>query len=169
MAAKLQVSVEEYLRTSYDNPDREYVDGEIVERAAPDNLHSAVQFRLIEIFGELRRKHRLHIRPELRQRVSEKRFRITDVAVFAGQAPSERVPTAPPYIAIEIVSPEDRFTEILEKLDEYRNWGVAHVWLVDPQFRRFCIYGSSGLAEVMVLELPEYGVALTPSEVFSEI
>ena len=35
MAAKALIPVEEYLRTSYEDLDREYVDGEVVERPMP--------------------------------------------------------------------------------------------------------------------------------------
>ena len=55
MATKPLVSAEEYLRTSFDGPDREYVDGEIVERNVGENQHSKAQGRLIEVFYELRK------------------------------------------------------------------------------------------------------------------
>jgi len=45
MATKPLVPVEEYLRTSFDGPDREYLDGEIVERNVGENQHSEVQAR----------------------------------------------------------------------------------------------------------------------------
>ena len=40
MSTKSAVGIEEYLRTSFEGLDREYVDGEIVERPLPDQLHS---------------------------------------------------------------------------------------------------------------------------------
>ena len=42
----------------------------------------------------------------------------------------ELVPTIPPFVAIEILSPDDRMTDVRNKLAEYRAWGVTHVWLV---------------------------------------
>jgi hypothetical protein len=36
------------------------------------------------------------------------------------------VPDTPPLIAIEILSPDDLLTEVREKLEEYRAWGVPH-------------------------------------------
>jgi Uma2 family endonuclease len=49
-AKKLGVSVEEYLHTSFPDLDREYEDGELVERSLPDYLHGKVQALLVGIF-----------------------------------------------------------------------------------------------------------------------
>jgi len=166
MDAKVQVPVEEYLKTSYEGPDPEYVDGEIVERAVPDLTHSTVQGRFIEIFYELRKRHPVQALPELRHKIRETRYRIPDVAVFAGRKPEEKYPSTPPYIAIEILSPDDRFSEVVRKLDEYRSWGIAHIWVVDPQLRRFLVYGATGLGEVTEFRLPDYDVVITPQAVF---
>jgi Uma2 family endonuclease len=166
MDAKVQLPVEEYLKTSFEGPDPEYVDGEIVERAVPDWMHGRVQARLIEIFYELRKRHPLQAAPEVRHKVRETRYRIPDVAVFAGPEPTEKFPSTPPYIAIEILSPDDRFSEVLQKLDEYRSWGVTNIWLADPQRRRFLVYGPGGLVEVTEFRLPDYDVLITPPQVF---
>jgi Uma2 family endonuclease len=73
-------------------------------------------------------------------------FLIPDVAVFYPHEPG-LVPDTPPLIAIEILSPDDRLTKVREKLEEYRAWGVPHVWLVDPHSRR--LYScDEGLREV---------------------
>jgi hypothetical protein len=42
MDAKTAITVEQYLHTSFDNPDREYRAGEIVERSLPDNWADTV-------------------------------------------------------------------------------------------------------------------------------
>ncbi len=44
------MTIDEYLRTSYEGTDREYVDGEVVERSMPSLDHSEIQVRWIEIF-----------------------------------------------------------------------------------------------------------------------
>jgi len=169
MGVKAQLSVEEYLHMNFDGLDCDYVDGQIVERAMPDNPHSGVQDRLIEILHDLKKKHPFHVRPELRQKVTESRYRVTDIAVFLGHRPTERYPATPPYIAIEILSPDDRYSETVKKLGEYYQWGVPHVWLIDPARRRFAVYDSSGLREVAELRLPDRGVILTAADVFESI
>jgi Uma2 family endonuclease len=87
-------------------------------------------------------------------------FLIPDVAVF-----STAVPETPPLVAIEVLSPDDRLNAVRDKLEEYRAWGVAHVWLVDPQSRRMYTC-DNGLAEVASLAVPELGVELQPTDMF---
>ncbi len=57
------------------------------------------------------------------------------MAVFAGSPPPEQIPSSPPLVVIEITSPDDRHQDLLEKLEEYRTWGVAHVWVVEPELK----------------------------------
>lgn len=65
---------------------------------------------------------------------------------------TERVPTenkAPflpisPDFAVEIVSPSDRSTDLLEKVVEYLNAGTQLVWVVDRRMRMVTAY-TSGL------------------------
>jgi len=45
--AALLVSVEEYLNTSYPDGDREYVDGQIVERNVGEIDHAGLQTRIM--------------------------------------------------------------------------------------------------------------------------
>ena len=164
MAARTQISVEEYLRTSFDGLDREYLDGEIVERGMPNLPHSNAQHRLQMWFGGMEEKLSLRCFPELRLRVGERRYRVVDLAVFKGR-PAEDVPSSPPLVAIEILSPDDRFAEIVAKLEEYRVWGVTHVWFVDPIGRKVYVY-TAGLSEVPALRLPEYGVEIAAHDIF---
>ena len=84
--------------------------------------------------------------------------------VFKGE-PAEDVPSSPPLVAIEILSPDDRFAGVLTKLEEYGAWGVAHVWFVDPISRKLYVY-TAGLSETSAFRLPEYGVEMAASEVF---
>src|SRR5260370_41971633 len=107
MSAKSAVSMDEYLRTSFEDLDREYVDGEIVERTLPTHLHSKAQFRLATIFGVLSDARPLYGRVELRSLVSATRVRIPDVSVYACVEPTDPVPATPPFIAIDILSPDD--------------------------------------------------------------
>ena len=161
MATQTQVSVEEYLRTSFDGADCEFVDGEIGERNVGGNQHSTTQGRLIEFFYDLRKSHPLYARSELRFKLAEGQFRVADVAVFAGKAPVAEAPSNAPLIVIEIVSRDDRYTEIVQKLDEYHRWGVQHIWLVDPYPRKIYSYGNSGLREVTEFFLSQFDFRLT--------
>jgi Uma2 family endonuclease len=166
VASRVQIPVEEYLRTSYDGADREYLDGDVVERNVGNNPHSEAQWRLSAFIWELSKQHRVHGRPELRVRVGERRYRVIDLAVYAGGPPTELVPASPSLIAIEILSPDDRMAEMLDKLREYRRWGVRHVWLVDPDARVLYSFTEDGLKETPRLAIPEFSTELSREQVF---
>ena len=168
MATETLITPEQYLRMAFGDADAELVDGRIVERNVGENEHSCVQFRLGLLFHELAQKHPLHIRPELRLRVSATRFRVADLAVFLGARPTESVPATPPLVVAEIVSPDDRYTEIVSKLEDYRKWGVRHIWLIDPWSHKLHRYDETGLHEVTSLDVPELGLDFTPGTLFEQ-
>ena len=64
-----------------------------------------------------------------------------------------------------LLSPDDRLTKVREKLEEYKSWGVPHVWLVDPHSRRLYTC-EKGLNEVAALPVPELGVTVTAEDIF---
>jgi Uma2 family endonuclease len=51
-------------------------------------------------------------------------------------APREPILTHPPLIAIEILSPEDRMYRIQEKIDDYLDFGIDNIWILNPATRR---------------------------------
>ena len=150
MGAKAAISAEEYLHTSFPDLDREYRDGEVLERTMPDALHGTAQGLLCGFFVALRKKLSLYVLPETRMKLREGLYLIPD---------------SPPLIAIEILSPDDRLTAVREKLQEYRAWGVAHVWLVDPHSLRLYTC-DTGLTEVNSFSIPELSVELGHAEIF---
>jgi Uma2 family endonuclease len=165
MGVKTAASLDQYLHTSFADLDHEYRDGEIVERTLPDYLHSRTQALIAFFFEALRKKLSVYACTELRLRLREGLVLIPDVCVYWPDRPVSRFPDVPPLVAIEILSPEDRLTAVREKLEEYRAWGVKHVWLVDPHSRRMYTC-NAGLNEVAVLRVTEIDAELTPGDIF---
>jgi Uma2 family endonuclease len=130
MASRTLISVEEYLRTSY-RPDRDYVDGEVVERNVGELDHSTLQKKIILYLGIREAELGISVYPEQRVQVSKTRFRIPDVCVTLG-TPTEQILTHPPFICIEILSPEDRWPRMQQRIDDYLGMGVPYVWVLDP-------------------------------------
>jgi Uma2 family endonuclease len=168
MATKAQITAEQYLDMTFEH-DAEYVRGEIVERSMPDNIHSLIQFLILMEIGRLIRTHPLFPRPELRLRLGPRVFRIPDISVFGGQPPQESVPSTPPLLVIEILSKDDRHHNLMQKLEEYRAWGVANIWVVDPLAKRLSYYTESGFYNVSSLALADYPFELTPAALFSDL
>ncbi len=164
VATQTLIPIEQYLRTVYE-PDAEFVDGEIVGRNLGEYPHSAAQDRLIELFTPGSRNHDLHLRTALRMRLSPTRIRIPDFAVFQDE-PTELVPSTRPLVIVEIVSRDDRHTEIIQKFEEYRAWGVTHIWLADPWQRQLSVYGDNGLTAVGSLQISDLGLEITAADLF---
>src|ERR1044071_6310836 len=143
------VSVREYLSTSY-RPDCDYVDGVLLER----NLGEADHAKLQLIVGAyyLFRSKEWKIRPltEQRVQVAPTRFRIPDVCVVVGE-PAEQILRTPPFICIEILSRDDRFSETLERAGDYLQFGVPYVFILDPRKRKAYRCTSEGAYEVKEL------------------
>jgi len=82
MATNTLLSKENYLRTSFDGPEPDYVDGELVERSLPNYLHSRVQGRLMDAFKPWDDRRQMFRASEVRLRVAPERFRIVDFSIF---------------------------------------------------------------------------------------
>ena len=145
MATGTQISVEEYLHTTY-RPDCDYVDGVVEERNLGERDHSWIQGRLVTFFLSQFRKTGIAALPEWRFQTKPTRFRIPDVVVTRGK-PDEQILTKPPLLCIEIVSPEDQVSRTNLRIQEYLDFGVPVVWLVDPAERRVWVYSKNGMAE----------------------
>jgi Uma2 family endonuclease len=167
VSTKTQIRAEDYLRMTFEH-DAEFVHGEIVERGMPDEIHSAIQFLILLRFGSLIESYPLYPRPEIRMKVAPEKYRVADVAIFEGLHPKP-VPDKPPLIVIEILSKDDRHSELIEKLDEYRQWGVPHIWVIDPIRKRFTVYSELGLQNMSSLSVSEYPITLTPEDLFSNL
>ncbi len=135
MSTAALISVEEYLATSY-SPDCDFVDGQLIERNLGTKGHSKLQRKLIVWFEVKQASLHLATFPEQRVRVAARRFRIPDVCVYPLPEPDEEVFTQPPYICIEVLSPEDRFPRLQDKFDDFLNMGVPNLWVLDPVSRR---------------------------------
>ncbi len=159
MGARTGISVEEYLHTSFPDLDKEYRDGELVERSLPTYSHGKIQGLLFALFLAAQGKVRVFPCVETRMKIRTGLYLIPDVAVFYPDEP-EQVPENPPLIAIEVLSPDDRLSAVRDKLEEYRRWGVVHVWLVDPQSKRMYTC-DAGLNEVERLTADEIGIEIT--------
>ena len=162
--------VAEYLRTVY-SPDREYVDGAIVERNLGERDHSELQTEISLYLGALRRKAGFRVYVEQRVQVKATRFRVPDVCVVLGGRPDEQVFTRPPFLCIEVLSRDDRVSEMQERIDDYLEFGVRYVWLVDPRTRRAWVYTADGAREardgILRTEDPEIRVPLP--EIFASL
>lgn len=169
MATATLVPLREYLETSY-RPDRDWIDGEVRERNMGEGQHSSVQSFLTRVIGNHASEWDVRVYPEQRVQTSESHYRVPDVCVVRRSAPFEAIVHTPPLLCIEILSREDRMSEMQERVDDYLAMGVEVVWLVDPRRRKAFIADASGLHESsQVLTVPGTVVRVQVSEAFAEL
>ena len=169
MGAATLISVDEYLNTSY-SPDREYVDGQLVERNLGERTHSRVQRNLIILIHRVARELGIDVYPEQRVQVSAKRFRIPDVTVVKRSQPQDEIFRLPPHLCIEILSREDTMQYMQEKIDDYLRFGVPYIWIINPKSRKGYVVTSDGMVEAKpgVLETQDPNLSVPLEALFEE-
>jgi Uma2 family endonuclease len=131
----------------------ELVDGQLVERNMGMES-SRIGTRIIRILG-----------PFIDERASGELFgadasyqcfpdapdkvRKPDVSfIRKGRLPGEETPKGhcpiSPNLAVEVISPNDLFYDVEEKVSEYLAAGVPLVWIVNPPTRKVHIYRAAG-------------------------
>jgi Uma2 family endonuclease len=153
------VSLEEYLRTSY-RPDRDWIDGETKERNMGELPHASVQGFFIRVLGNRAEEWQIRVFPEQRVQTSAKHYRIPDVSILRRSTPMELIVRTPPLLCIEILSRDDRMSDIQERVEDYLAMGVAAVWVVDPRRRRAYTALPGGVLEPAPTELTVTGTAI---------
>ena len=162
--------VEVYLRSSFE-PDAEYVDGVIQERAVGELDHAAWQKAIQQWFWRREEEWGIRVFAELRVQVSPTRFRVPDVVVLEKTGPlkeMEQIVRTPPIAVFEILSPEDTLPRMLEKLSDYEHMGVRSIFLIDPKSGKKYQYESGDLRHVeaagITVKQREYAVNLNEVE-----
>jgi Uma2 family endonuclease len=80
--------------------------------------------------------------------------RAPDVSFVCAQRIPDPLPQGyfpgPPDLAVEVLSPNDRSSEVQAKIRDWLNAGCSAVWLVDPQNKSITVYKKD--ADVAVLK-----------------
>ena len=164
MSSKVLMDVEEYLRTSFDGSDCDYLDGEVAERNWGELPHGDVQGNLYHLLRLLRPRLGIRVVPEIRIQIHSRRFRVADIAVWRDDNIGTGIPTAPPFLAVEILSPEDRMVRMAPKVQEYLSIGVEWVWVIDPEEKTALSYSQKdprgALCEALRTENPSIEIPL---------
>ena len=146
MSVRSVVPVTEYLETVY-RPDREYIDGELLERNVGEWDHSRFQALLSHYLLDRERQWGILAVLAQRVQVNAARFRVPDIVVLTGPPPTSGIVREPPFLCIEILSPRDRMQEMQERVDDYLAFGVPHVWVIQPHPLRAFVYTRDGMHE----------------------
>jgi Uma2 family endonuclease len=167
MATISQISLREYLAANY-RPDREYVDGEVRERNVGKYEHARVQALLAAWFGNREKEWKISGCIAQRVRVSDNRVRVPDLVVLTA-GPQPDVLTDPPPLVIEILSPDDSYSDTQERAQDYRAMGVKTVWIVDPKTRTGRMCSGAEWVEASRLEVKGTPLYVDLPDVFSQL
>ena len=129
------------------NPDCDYLEGRLVERNVGEISHSDAQGRTCAFVIFSVRGFWAGV--EVRTQIRPDRFCVPDVVIVRGGRPSGRVIIAPPEVAVEVLSPEDRAADVQDRIDDYLRFGVPVVWLIDPERKRAWIHTLEGAREAL--------------------
>jgi Uma2 family endonuclease len=77
--------------------------------------------------------------------------------------------TEPPLLVIEILSPDDSYSDTQERARDYRNMGVETVWIIDPKTRTGRMCSGSEWTEARRLEVSGTPLYVGLDEIFSQI
>src|SRR5579872_5782021 len=165
---RAQISVAEYLHTVYE-VDCDYVDGEVVERNMGDRDHAWLQTALGAYFFAHRKEWNIATLTEMRVRVAPTRFRVPDLCIVLGDT-DEKILTKPPFLCVEILSPDDRWSGVEGRINDFLAMGARYVWVIDPETAQICVATlQDGLREVKdgVLRTENPAFQLPLSELYS--
>jgi Uma2 family endonuclease len=145
MTLRQNPTLEEFLEWPDQKPYRELIGGVVRPKPMPDNLHGYLQFELagwIKIWNAGRGWGVTEQRCIL-EAYGETHVVLPDVAWFSKtQLPVlvDGPVRVAPTLAIEIVSKDDRYSEVEDKVMLYLASGVSVVWVFDPRIRNVKVY-----------------------------
>jgi Uma2 family endonuclease len=153
MATKAGITAEQYLHMTSEH----------------DYIHGRTAFLIAQALVPVSQSHPLYPCFAVQMQVAPDVYLIPDVAVFAGAEPKQNVPFDPPLVVIEIISEDDRYSDLVDKLERCCVWGVPNVWIVDPLAKQLVKYSDWGFNIVSSLAVAEYLLELTPVALFSDL
>lgn len=134
------VTLEEFLQLPETKPASELIDGKIIQKPMPQGEHSLLQGSLCQNINQITKPNKIALAfPELRC-VFGGLAVVPDVVVFRW----ERIPRSTsgrianrfeisPDWAIEILSPDQSYKQVLNKLLHCADHGTELGWLIDPK------------------------------------
>jgi Uma2 family endonuclease len=164
---KPRLTEEEFLRLPDDGRKYELVEGEAREVPA-GVLHDAIVARIIMVLGHFVHSIGILWGSSAGCRMATGKIRSPDVAlVLWERLPERKLPVGftdfAPDLAIEVLSPNENWAELGQKLGEYFASGTKQVWLVDPEAKTVTVYKSLTQVQVFCAEDELTGGDLLPN------
>jgi Uma2 family endonuclease len=149
LAAISPITIEEFLQLPETEPASEFINGKIIQKPMPQGEHSQLQIDLCETINQIAKPQKIaKAFPELRCVFGGLAI-IPDITVFRW----ERIPRLPsgrianrfeiyPDWAIEILSPDQKYKQVLAKLLHCAEYGTELGWLLDAEDESILVVDS---------------------------
>ena len=154
------MTVSAYLSIPEEAPYLELVDGEVIEKAMPDEDHGAIIEAVAMEVGPYRRLRGGMSGTEIRsgfEGVTDMNFRLPDYSYWAPERQSKLGRwNSPPTLAVEVRSPDETMASQRAKCRWFRSYGVDGCWLIDPGSRTVEVFEGDrdGVIAESLLESP---------------
>lgn len=132
-------TVEEFMNLPDDGKRYELIEGELIEMPGPNLNHGIITSRLIRALGNFLESQNQS--PDLALTnmafvLAPKTAPLPDVAYISAERMAGIDRSKPfngsPDLAIEIMSPTDKWSEVISKVRLYQRYQVTLIWVVDP-------------------------------------
>ncbi len=175
------LTLEQFLTLPETKPAREYIEGKIIQKPMPKGKHSWLQLMLCNCINEQAKEQQLACAlPELRCSFGIRSI-VPDVAVFRwsripfdadGEMPDDFLLF--PDWTIEILSPEQSSSRVIDNISYCLEYGCSLGWLLDPDDRSVLVLRSQQQPKLFVEEdrlpvLEEIDLTLTVEQVFGRL
>ncbi|NET69864.1 MAG: Uma2 family endonuclease [Sphaerospermopsis sp. SIO1G2] len=172
-------TIEEFLKLPETQPASEFIDGTIIQKPMPQGEHSQLQIELCQTINQVTQPQKIaKAFPELRCIFGGLAI-VPDIAVFRW----ERIPKSPsgritnrfeihPDWVIEILSPDQKYKQVLSKLLHCAEYGTELGWLVDSEDESILVVDSDRRVRELknsdrLPVITEVKLDITVQEVFS--
>lgn len=153
------LSLEAFLSQPETQPAREYINGIITEKPLPKGKHSTLQFELSSAINQQTKPPKIaYALPELRCTFAGRSI-VPDIAVIRWEnlpkdldgEIADQFNRYPDWI-IEIMSPEQSVTLVIEKIIFCLEQGTELGWLIDPSAKSVTVFHTPGLPKIHLAE-----------------
>ena len=150
---------------------KELIDGREIEKPLPKKLHPRVQAFLMRMLGS-KAPMPYETLPELNVLCGKDRL-IPDITVVERSAHYTEGDLADPAaLAIEILSPRQTFSNMLDKCERLHKTGTPQCWVIWPERRQAWIYTPVSLEaakEKLTATIGDSSVEISLAEMWAEL
>lgn len=131
--------------------------GEVIEMPPPGKFHGFVCGNVSRILGNFAIQRRRGYVCTNDSGILVERdpdtVRGPDVSFYDDSETAEtmerKYPEVPPLLVVEVLSPEDRTTQVMNRVGQFLARGVGLVWVIDPETRDVAIHRPGAFPELL--------------------